>query len=162
MAPEQIWMRRDDETEPQYEAFRAYLLMGSRRTLPRVEKSQSRSRQTVSDWSAKYAWQARVKAFDRYAIEAPTDGMVHALAESRDKNLALIDKLRRLLDQRLDDFMEKRQDPSIRWTQALTAMAKVEQNALLMGKDSDQTSEKVSRVEEMLQELDDRIQGRAS
>lgn len=162
MSKELIWERRDTESDPAYEAFRVYLLMGSRRTLARVEKHLSKSHALISEWSAKHAWGERVKAFDRYALEAPTDGMVHALAESRDKNLALIDKLRMLLDMRLDDFMGRRDDPTIRWTQALMAMAKIEANALLMGKDSDKTSEQVLRVEEMLKELDERIQGRVA
>lgn len=160
MAEEQIWLRRDDESDPAYEAFRVYLLMGSRRTIDRVVKNQAKSWTLISDWSAKNEWVKRVKAFDRYAVEAPTDGMVHALAESRDKNLALIDKLRSLLSDRLDVFRDRMEDPTIRWTNALTAMAKVEQNALLMNKDSEKTSEQVTRVEQMLTELDERIQGR--
>jgi hypothetical protein len=148
---EQIWLRQDYESDPSYEAFRVYLMWGSRRSLDRLCKHQNKSWSLITDWSRKNNWRERVRAFDRYAIEAPTDGMVHALAESRDKNLALIDKLRALLDQRLDDFMEKRQDPTIRWTQALTAMAKVEQNALLMGKDTDKTSEQIDRVEALVE-----------
>ncbi len=162
MSKELVWERRDNESDPAYEAFRVYLLMGSRRTLERVAKNQAKSFTLISDWSRKNDWGDRVRAFDRYALEAPTDGMVHALAESRDKNLALIDKLRMLLDMRLDDFMGRRDDPTIRWTQALMAMAKIEANALLMGKDSDKTSEQVLRVEEMLKELDERIQGRVA
>lgn len=162
MSEEQTWLRRDNESDPAYEAFRVYLLMGSRRTLERVCKHLAKSNALISDWSRKNDWPARVRAFDRYAVNAPTDGMVHALAESRDKNLALIDKLRRLLDMRLDDFIDKRQDPTIRWTQGLTAMAKVEQNALLMNKDSEKTTEQVTRIEQMLEDLDERIQGRVS
>jgi|SRR5688572_18857870 hypothetical protein len=156
------WERRDDESDPAYEAFRVYLLMGSRRTLARVEKSQTRSHATISLWSSKYEWGARVRAFDRYAIEAPTDGMEHALAESRDKNLPLIDKLRNLLSMRLDVFIDRMDDPTIRWTQALTAMAKIEANVLLMNKDMDKTPEQVTRVERMLEELDERMQGRSA
>lgn len=160
MSEDQIWLKQDGESDPAYEAFRVYLLMGSRRTLDRVCKNQAKSWTLISDWSSKNNWVARVKAFDRYAIEAPTDGMVHALAESRDKNLALIDKLRNLLSDRLDVFRDQMKDPTIQWTNALTAMAKVEQNALLMNKDSEKTTEQVTRIEQMLEDLDERIQGR--
>lgn len=161
MANEQTWLRRDDESDPSYEAFRTYLLMGSRRTLDRVEKHLAKSHALISDWSRNNDWTSRCRDFDRYAIEAPTDGMVHALAESRDKNLALIDKLRGLLSMRLDVFIDKMDDPTIRWTQALTAMAKIEENVLMMNKDSDKTSDKVTKVEQMLAELDEKIMGRA-
>jgi hypothetical protein len=92
-----------------------------------------------------------------------TDGLVNQLAECRDKNLALIDKLRDLLDMRLDDFIKGRKDPTMLWTQALTAMAKIEQNSLLLSDraQTSKTSEAVAKVEALMAELDERIQGAA-
>jgi hypothetical protein len=85
--------------------------------------------------------------------------MVHALAETRDKNLALMDKLRGLLDSRLDDFIENRQDPTIRWTQACVAMTKIEANSLAMA-DTKKSSEKIVQIEAMIEralELHNRV-----
>jgi|SRR5687768_3779741 len=162
MTEKRAWERRDDESDPAWEAFRVYLMWGSRRTLDRLCKNQGKSHQLISGWASKHEWRKRCMAFDSYAVEAPTDGMVHALAESRDKNLALIEKLRTLLSLRLDVFMDKMDDPTVRWTQALVAMAKIEENVLLMNKDSDKTPEKVAKVEAMLAELDQKIMGRMS
>ena len=76
------------------------------------------------------------QANGRARAMAETDGMVHQLAACRDKNLALMDKLRGHLETRLDTFIARGEDPTIRWTQALTAMAKVEQNSLLLKDDA--------------------------
>jgi hypothetical protein len=85
--------------------------------------------------------------------------MVHALAETRDKNLALMDKLRGLLDSRLDDFIARRDDPTIRWTQACIAMTKIEANSLAMG-ETKKSSEKIEKIEALVEralELQSRV-----
>jgi hypothetical protein len=148
-----VWTRRDAESEPAYKAFRLYLEMGNDRTLPRVCETLGKSHTLITDWSAKHHWVNRVKAFDRYVIEAKTDGLVHQVAACRDANIALMDKLRGLLNDRLDEFITKRQDPTIRWTQALTAMAKVEANAFLL-KDDQKTTAQMDRVEELMERLE--------
>lgn len=147
-----VWTRRAEESDPAYGAFKMYLDMGSVRTCDKVARSLGKSLTLITGWSARHDWRARVQAFDTHVLAAETDGMVHALAESRDKNLALMDKLRGLLDMRLDDFIAKRDDPTIRWTQAVTAMAKIEANSLLMGKE-EKTFEKVDTIMEMLEKV---------
>lgn len=148
-----VWTRRDNETDPAYQAFKLYLDMGPERSCDRVAKSLGKSLQLLTGWSSKHEWVARVRAFDRHVAEAETDGLVNAIAESRDKNLALMDKLRGLLDMRLDDFIAKRDDPTIRWTQACMAMAKIEANSLMM-KDSQKTDERVEAVLKMAERIE--------
>lgn len=159
---EQVWTRREGESSVAYDAFKEYLRQGKGRSLRSVAEALSKSEALMKRWSSAYDWPARSVAYDSYVFTAATDGDVSLIAESRDKNLALMDKLRGLLDSRLDDFIAKRDDPTIRWTQACMAMAKIEANSLLMGKDSDKTSEQVTRVERMLEELDERMQGRSA
>lgn len=142
---DKAWLRRTEETNPAYEAFREYLNMGPSRSCVKVAESLGKSTQLITGWSAKHDWVERVTAFDRHLAEAETDGMVHQLAACRDKNLALMDKLRGHLETRLDTFIARGEDPTIRWTQALTAMAKVEQNSLLL-KDDAKTTEKLDNV----------------
>ena len=147
---EQIWTRRDEETSPAYEAFREYLGMGGSRSCAKVAQSLGKSTQLITGWSAKHDWVERVTAYDQYVLTADTDGMIHALAETRDKNLALMDKLRGLLDSRLDDFIARRDDPTIRWTQACIAMTKIEANSLAMG-ETKKASEKVIAIEALIE-----------
>lgn len=143
------WTRRDDESNPAYEAFRVYL---DARSTTKVAEQLGKSVTLITRWCHEKDWVERVKAYDVYTMTAETDGLANAIAESRDKNLALVDKLRGHLDSRLDDFIAQRQDPTVRWTQALTAMAKVEQNCFML-KDDQKTTDKLERVEGLIDRL---------
>lgn len=150
-----IWTRRDGETPPAYEAFKTYLTMGAERSCAKVANALGKSTTLIEGWSVTNDWQRRTVEYDRYVLTADTDGLIHDLAESRDENLALMRKLKGHLSNRLDEFIANREDPTIRWTQALTAMAKVEQNFLML-KDDQKTSEKLDNVMELVEKA---IQG---
>lgn len=149
---DEIWTRRENESSVAHDAFKTYLYQGKDRSLANVGEALGKSTALMERWSATHDWVARSVAYDRYIATADTDGMVHALAESRDKNLALMDKLRGLLDQCLDDHITKREPPTIRWTQACMAMAKIEANSLLLGKE-DKASEKVDTIMAMMDKV---------
>lgn len=151
MTTQYPWERREGEQPLAYEAFRQYLHLGKDRSLQGACDAVNRSYSLVRRWSSNYEWIERSRAYDSHLATADTDGMVHALAETRDKNLALMDKLRGLLDMRLDDFIARREDPTIRWTQAVTAMAKIEANSLIMGKE-DKPAERVDNVMKLVEE----------
>lgn len=150
MSSDKPWIRKHGESPKAYEAFRIYLNYGASRSLPRVETELGKSRQLISMWSAKWDWVERCRSYDVYAMEAATDGMIHQLSASRDKNLELMDKLRGHLDRRLDVFIERNADPSMLWTNALTAMAKVEANWILL-KDDAKTDTRIGRIEELVE-----------
>ena len=155
MTDSYVWTRRKTETDPAYQAFKTYLDMGPDRSLSKLAARLNKSMQLFAGWSSKHEWVARVHAYDTYVATADTDGLIHQLAESRDKNLALMDKLRDHLSDRLDRFIERDQDPSTLWTNALTAMAKVEQNSLLMGeKQMSKSSEGVTKVEKLVERIE--------
>lgn len=145
--PNRPWLRQEGETDKAYEAFRVYL---NARTIPKVCDELGKSRQLISMWSAKYGWIERVRSFDTHLVEAQTDGLIHQMAESRDKNLALMDKLRGLLDTRLDIFIARKDDPTIRWTQAVMAMAKIEANSLALKQDT-KTDERIDKIEALVE-----------
>lgn len=144
-----MWTRQEGETPPAYKAFSTYLHMPDR-SLTKTADELGKSLIWMKELSGKNDWYARSLAFDQYMADAKTDGMVHQIAEARDKNLALMDKLRGLLDSRLDEFIAKRDDPTIRWTQACMAMAKIEANSLMM-KDDQKTDERIGRIEELVE-----------
>ena len=124
------WVRQPTETEQAYDAFQVYLRLVTGRTIARAEAKLFKTNQALEPWSANYGWVASVRQYDEYVITAETDGVAHEMAEARDENLALVRKLRGHLTNRLDEFIAKNQDPSIRWNQALTAMAKLEANVI--------------------------------
>lgn len=143
---DKIWTRRENESSLAYNAFKTYLYLGADRTLQGAADGVGKSFSLIRRWSSRHEWIDRSAAYDSHIMNADLDGLVHVQAESRDKNLALMDKLRGLLDMRLDDFISRRDDPTIRWTQAVTAMAKIEANSLLLGKE-DKSLDKIQRVE---------------
>lgn len=154
-----VWTRRETETVPAWSAFKTYLDLGADRSLSRCAKEVGKSIQLVSGWSVQHDWVERCRAFDRHIQEAQTDGLINQMAETRDKNLALMDKLREHLSRRLDTFIRLDQDPSVRWTQALMAMAKVEANSLVLGA-QDKTSDSVARVESLVARLEEEMDAR--
>lgn len=157
--PQHPWMRQPNEGTAPYEAFRVYLNQGAARSHPKVCEEVGKSRQLITDWSAKWNWVERCRAFDVHLEEARTDGLVHQLSESRDKNLALMDKLRDHLSSRLDNFITRNVDPSMLWTQALTAMARVEQNSLLLtDKATSRHSVGVARVESLVKRFEELVE----
>lgn len=130
------WTRREDETTPAYEAFRAYLNLGGKRSLLNVAQELSKSEQMLKRWSAQYSWVERARAYDSYLMVAETDGHAEELARVRNRHMALADKLLDHLDRRLDDFIEHNQDPSVRWTQAFSAGTKAQESATRMKEQS--------------------------
>jgi hypothetical protein len=145
MSEQKAWTRRDGESPQAYEAFKTYLHQGADRSLAKVGEVLGKSTPLMERWSVTHDWVERTIPYDSFIADAATDGMVHALAETRDKNLALMDKLRGLLDSRLDDFIAKRDDPTIRWTQACIAMTKIEANSLAMG-ETKKSAEKIESI----------------
>jgi hypothetical protein len=144
------WVRRDTESHQAYEAFRAYM---TSRSTTKVAEELGKSLALMTRWCHTHDWVERVRAYDQHAETARSDGMEHVLAEFRDGNIELARKLRDHLSDRLDDFIGARQDPTVRWTQALTALAKLEQNALLLSRDDKKTDERVLKLEDALSKL---------
>ena len=139
------WIKADGESEQAYEAFQTYLRLGTGRSIAKAAAKLGKTTQNLEAFSSRWKWVARVTAYDAYVMGADTDGLAHAMAESRDENLELVRKLRAHLTNRLDEFIEKNQDPTIRWCQALTAMAKVEANAFTV-RDDAKTTERLESV----------------
>jgi hypothetical protein len=147
--PAYPWVRRDDESSRAYTDFQAYLHLGPTRSILKAATELGKTEPNLKNLSRKYDWVKRCKAYDRYVTTAETDGFHDKMAASRDENLELISKLRKHLSDRLDQFIEQNVDPTIRWTQALGAMAKVETNTLL--RNDDRTSERIERIEELVE-----------
>jgi hypothetical protein len=150
MSEEQPWLRLETESSPAYEAFRAYQRLG---TCEKVAKDLGKSLTLITGWSSKHSWVARQRAFDQHLAAAETDGLVHDLSVFRDANLRLADKLRGHLSDRLDHFIKVKDDPTMRWVQAVAALAKLEANALLMNRDDKKTDERVEKLETLLARL---------
>lgn len=74
MAPAlSLWERRDDETDPAFEAFAAYRDMGPRRNIRSVGLKLGKSETLMSRWSSGHDWPNRAKAFDRWMDQQATE-----------------------------------------------------------------------------------------
>lgn len=78
----QAWAQQKNETGRAYAAFMDYCRMGPGRSLSKLldrqktgnEPATTKRFRTLADWSVKFAWQARVAAFDIYQ-EAQTQAL---------------------------------------------------------------------------------------
>lgn len=127
---EYIWTRRDGESHAAFAAFREYLSMGGKRSGREVAERIGKSTSMIQDWSSRHQWRERARAYDNHILTAETDGYANQLAGVRAKHIRLSEKLLDHLDERLDHFIERKQDPTMRWTQAFKAGAEVQAKAL--------------------------------
>lgn len=163
MADKRAWERRDGkdgrgdtESNPAYEAFRAYMRV---RSTSKVASELSKSETLIKRWSSEHDWVDRITAYDSYLANADVDGEVNRLGQSRDKVLDLMDKLTGLLDMVLDDHITRREPPTVRWSQAANIAAQVQRNFLLLKSDQ-KSSEAVVRAEKLMERLEDLVAGR--
>lgn len=150
MAEDYIWTQREGEPPLAYQAFRSYLKL---RNVPQVAVDQERAKTTCDGWSKKWQWAERGRAYDAHLLSAETDGMVDAITRVRQKHLDLADKLLDHLDTRLDDAILRKQDPTVRWTQAFAAAVKAQQGAFLI-RDDARTSEDLKTAEELIRRIE--------
>ena len=146
------WTRRDDETDPAYEAFRTYLNQGHDRSCSSVARSLGKSTQLITGWSAKHGWVERVIAHDRHMETASTDGHAEELARVRSKHLVITDKLLDHLNIRLDHYIATQSDPSVRWIQAMSVALKGQESAVRMreaGKESGLLETVIAKLERL-------------
>lgn len=150
MAEKRAWERRESESNPAYEAFRAYMRI---RSCAKVALELGKSTTLITRWSSDHDWVARVTEYDSYLATADTDGAVNRLGQSRDRVLDLMDKLTGLLDMVLDDHITKREPPTVRWSQAANIAAQIQRNYLLLGSEQ-KSSESVVKVEKLVERLE--------
>jgi len=147
------WVRRDTERGQAYAAFREYLNQGPRRTVIAAAKEAGISSDSAYELSKRHDWQARATAYDQHLASAATDGLASQMASARDDNLALADKLRSHLSDRLDECIAQRDDPTVRWSQALAAMVRLEEHAFRL-KDDPKASAARDRVQTLIERFE--------
>lgn len=157
MSDKRAWERRDGkdgrgdaESNPAYDAFRAYMRV---RSTTKVAEELGKSLTLITRWCSEHDWVERITEYDSYLANADVDGEVNRLGQSRDKVLDLMDKLTRLLDMVLDDHMARREPPTVRWSQAANIAAQVQRNFLLLKSDQ-KSSESVVRVEKLVERIE--------
>lgn len=150
------WTRREGETPKGYEAFKLYLFQGKDRSLQKVHDETKIATGLIGRWSREHAWVARTAAYDTYKVTAQVDGEVDDLVRVRSKHLNVAEKL---LDHLMDNMRmwKPGYDPSLRWTTAFTAAAKVQQTALTLRETTSKTDEEA--IEKIMAVMEKRAEG---
>jgi hypothetical protein len=132
------WTRRKDtedgrgESSQAYDAFRAYLFLNPRdRSVRAAADQEGKADSLLRRWSRQWDWVNRAAAYDSYMVTAKVDGHADAFAAVRNKHL---DVASNLLDHLAESMTmwKPGYDPSLRWTTAFTAAAKVQHAALTL------------------------------
>lgn len=155
------WTRRPDtaagrgESSQAYAAFRVYMLMPTKdRSVKGAAESEGRADSLWRRWSKQWDWVNRAAAYDTYmttaAIDERVDELVVEFDQVRNSQLQLagiaMAQLRANAMAWKPGF-----DPSIRWTTAFTAVAKVQFAALTMRAPSAATDdETIARIMEIM------------
>lgn len=147
------WVQQEGEGPEAYQAFRLYMLAGTRRTLKKVceELGKPNSMSMLGQWSSKFSWRERCRAFDSYVLTAEVDGFAGQMASVRSRHMRLTDELLDKLETNLR-MLKAGADPSIRWTTAFQAAVKAHHAALTLREDkgAEGVLEKImSRLEEL-------------
>lgn len=66
------WEMRDDETDNAFEAFRTYRDLGAKRSIRAAGAILRKNLTTLGEWSVKYDWPNRARAFDKWADQQAT------------------------------------------------------------------------------------------
>jgi hypothetical protein len=150
------WMSQPGETPPGYSAFQVYMRQGKDRSLRRVHEEIGTATGLIGRWSRTHNWVERAAAYDSYLVTAAVDGEADELARVRSKHLDVADKL---LDHLMDNMRMWKPgfDPSLRWTTAFTAAAKVQQTALTLKETTTRTDEEA--IEKIMAVMEKRAEG---
>lgn len=79
------WEPQENESAKAYQAFAAYRELGSSRSIEQVSQILSKSIPFLKQWSAKWAWVERAKAYDAYLIQLRTSAREQSLAKQARK-----------------------------------------------------------------------------
>jgi len=145
-----VWTRREGEQEGAYAAFQAYLRLGAARSIVKAANKVGKARQTLEVWSARHDWRERARAYDVHLETASTDGLTHQIAETRDESLDMCRELRGLLRTRLEHFIERKEDPTIRFSTAVNALVRLQEHSMSIGQGDPKTSARIENIERLI------------
>lgn len=147
------WLNVPGETPAAYDAFREFLRMGPGRKLVTLAKDTDRSERMIQKWSSDNKWFDRATAYDAYLLSAEVDGFAAQLASVRSKHMEITDLA---LDKLLANLrlLKPGQDPSIRWTQALSVVLKGQKDALSLREEKNGGEGIIERIMSKLERLE--------
>jgi hypothetical protein len=153
LSGEHPWIRQEWESQPAYDAFRAYQRL---RNSNLVCEEIGKSRSLVTKWCAENLWVERVRHMDNHVATSEVDSYAEELARVKNKHMTLADKLLDHLETLLNGFIARGVDPSVRWTQAFIAATKAQEVALKM---RPMEANQTARLEDLQRRLAEIVEG---
>ena len=83
--PEVLWEQQPGESAKAFEAFAAYRDMGAERSLRKLTQQLHKNLTTIRDWSVKWNWQERVRAYDRELDRQAREQAVRSVRQMTDR-----------------------------------------------------------------------------
>lgn len=151
-----VWVRQPWESEPAYTAFRAYQRL---RNLEKVANELGKNIAHIRGWSASHLWRVRITAMDNHVATAEVDSYAEELAKVKNRHMQLTDKLLDHLNWLLDQYIAKRAEVSVRWTQAFVAATKAQEAALKL---RPMDMAQASRLDDLKRQLQAIVEGELS
>ena len=85
-----IFERKEDETDDQWDAFKAYRDMGLSRTVTGLAHQLGISRKTVQRYSKKHNWERRISAYDSWKVSETIRDKAEIIAHDALKDIESI------------------------------------------------------------------------
>ncbi len=87
------WERQPGESPQAFEAFTAYLEMGTDRTITAVGKRLAKSRNLIDRWKERWRWHERVRAWDNHLQREAHANAVKGKREMVDRHISIALKM---------------------------------------------------------------------
>jgi len=115
----ELWERQPGESTKAYAAFCVYRDLGTERSLEKAGQmlDKPRTRKWLGEWSAKYKWVERAKAYDDYIEKRKREEKEKAILEMADRQARLAIAFQQRVAQRLQELDPSELSPSdlARW-----------------------------------------------
>lgn len=93
--PEAPWEQQPGESAKAFEAFAAYRDMGAERSVRKVAQKLSKSATQIKEWSAKWRWVERSRAYDRELDKQARARAVRDVQQMTDRHIRIAMQLQR-------------------------------------------------------------------
>lgn len=96
------WKRQAKESTMAYEAFLRYVGMGPQRSIAKTARGLSKSKATLMEWSKRWHWQERVRAFDEMVEDKALETTIDKHRNMIERHIAFSHKMQGVLADRLN------------------------------------------------------------
>lgn len=111
--PEVLWEQQPGESAKAFEAFAAYRDMGAERSLRKLTQQLHKNLTTIRDWSVKWNWQERVRAYDRELDRQAREQAVRSVRQMTDRHIRIAMQLQAKAVRALENLDEAQLTPKM-------------------------------------------------